>query len=158
MGGQLYRNAVYSKDLPTPNSLITMFPEGHYMMLESVMGHIYESIGDEDIVRVHYKGEYHQYSLIEKEEGAPGAESTDPLTYNKLDENSKISPYHVLNRQERNTQEGPSRYEMLELQVNQEDRGYNKLQRKKNDDKQLMNKEDYEQIDFPEDLEVAQSL
>ena len=158
LGDQLYRNVVYTEDLPTPNSLMTMFPEGHYMMSESVMGHVYESIGDDDIVRVRYKGEYYQYPLIEKEEGSPDTESTDASTYDKLDESSKISPYNVLNRRERVTQEGSSRYEKLELQVNQEDRSYNKLQRKRNEAKQLMDKEDYEQIDFPENLEVAQSL
>ena len=134
-----------------------MFPEGHYMMSESVMGHIYESIsddGDDDIVRVHYKGEYHQYSLMEKEEESPDSGSTDPSEYDKLDENSKLSVYNVLNRKERSTQEGSitSRYEMQELQVNQEDGSYNKLQRRKHEAKQLMDIEDYEQIDFPEDL------
>ena len=151
---------MYSKDLPTPERLMTMFPDGHYMMSESVMGHVYESIGDDDVVRVHYKGEYHQYSLIEKEEvspidGSPGTVSTDPLTYDKLDESSKIiSPYNVLNRSERSTQEGPGRYKRLGLQVSQEDRGYNKLQRNKHEAKQLTEREDidYEQIDFPEDV------
>ena len=149
---------MYSKELPTPESLNTMFPEpGHYMMSESVMGHVYESIGDDDLVRLRYKGDYHQYSLMGKEEGSPGTESTDPLVYDKLDENScKVSPYNVLNRSERTTQEHPSPYEKLELQANQEDRGYNKLQRRMHEAaKQLMEKEDYEQIDFTESLEVA---
>ena len=139
---------------------MTMFPDGHYMMSESVMGHVYESIGDDDIVRVHYKGEYHQYSLIEKEEvspidGSPGTVSTDPLMYDKLDESSKaMSPYNVLNRSERSTQEGLGRYKRLELQGSQEDRGYNKLQRNRHEAKQLTEREDidYEQIDFPEDV------
>ena len=158
LGGQLYRNAVYNKELPMPENLMTMFPEGHYMMSESVMGHIYESIGDDDIARVRCKGEYHQYSLIETDEGSPGTESTDPLTYDRLDETSKISPYNVLSRREWNAQEGPRRYERLELQVNQEDRGYNKLQRKQHEAKQPTDKEDYDQIDFPESVEVAQNL
>lgn len=137
---------------------MTMFPDRHYMMSESVMGHVYESIGDDDVMRIHYKGEYHQYSLIEKEEvspidGSPGTVSTDPLMYDKLDESSKImSPYNVLNRSERSTQEGPGQYKRLGLQVNQEDRGYNKLHRNKHEAKQLTEREDYEQIDFPEDV------
>ena len=65
-----------------------------------------------------------------------------------------MSPYNVLNRSERSTQEGPGRYKRLRLQVSQEDRGYNKLQRNRHEAKQLTEREDidYEQIDFPEDV------
>ena len=147
---------MYTEEVTTPNSALPMFPEGHYMMSESVMGHIYESIADDDIVRARYDRDYQQYSLMGREEDPPGTVKSVALpTYDKLDKSSslKTAPYNVLNRREKSTQERPSSYETLELQASQEDRGYNKLQRKKHEAKQLTDKEeDYEQIDFYEDF------
>ena len=236
VGHQVYRNAVCNEDMSTRNSVATyMFPEGHYMVSESVMGHIYESIDHDDIVRVCYNGEYHQYSLTEREEEEPpgtksivpatydkldknrrellGAESFVPATYDKLDdsgreppgtkpivaaasskldknqrelpctktvvlttcdkveplgtnfndsatynelgESGEISVYNVLNRSDKNAQDGSNLCERLELRVTQENRGYNKLQRNRHKVKHETESraEDYEKIDFPEDVE-----
>ena len=145
---------MFTEGTALPNNLLPILAYQHYMMSSSHVDHTYESIDDTDLMD-QYNGEYHRYSKLENLDSGSYVNSLSDFAseYDKLSTKCDRPPsngFHTNEREQQSRQENPQPYSMLELQANVSGKGYNKLQWKKQEDKQGKenNKEGYDQIDL----------